>query len=442
MIARMLNLFDTNIQQIGSRKSDFKANLSQSKNLEDNFGDLLSQILHSIFGQSLNLSIENNSIDVEKTSMHRDNLIEPNPSKERNNLSREILGTKLKRDYALQGTNNNSRVDSNNENLVLNSEIQKTETKELPKVALEAKIRINKAEQNGNSRNQLAEHFPLEEGILDRVILVGREEKSEEGSSEVEKGKVRKEKAEQVKGNIRYDWIKGKEEVEKRIGIDSNKVGKIESKRENGEDGVTKIEQREKSRQENVEKWTKGEEKRTEIGAKTDAKTYVISGNQQIKSEGSNGVENQPILERSNSIRLLELPTKVVSLVQNAKEFPIKAEISLQPKWLGTVVVEISIVNDKVEIMFKAENKETLHTLENQASILKEKLNNNGFEKHSLVFNYQNEEKGASEWNFARGNNRQQDENLRREFLNSFTRLKTKNESFENYLWLNNGNQH
>ncbi len=217
----------------------------------------------------------------------------------------------------------------------------------------------------------------------------------------------------------------------------------IKSKVDGSNISENKIQHNEKTKHSFVDNSTNKEEKETKLNIKNNHKEIYLGNINHQKSELSKIVEEFVTTnQKANPLRLSDLPSKVVSLVQNAKEFPIKAEISLQPKWLGTLVVEISVVNDKVEIMFKSENKETLHTLENKVSILKEKLNNNGFEKHSLVFNYQNEEKGASEWNFARGNNRQQDENLRREFLNSFTRLKTKNESFENYLWLSNGSQH
>ncbi|MFN3780912.1 MAG: flagellar hook-length control protein FliK [Candidatus Kapaibacteriota bacterium] len=122
--------------------------------------------------------------------------------------------------------------------------------------------------------------------------------------------------------------------------------------------------------------------------------------------------------------RVYEIPTRIAAIVESAKEFPIKAEIVLHPKWLGTVIVEINVVKDNVEIMFNCENKEALHLLESNLVQLRERLQNLGFEKQ--YFSFQQNYEGGESFDYSRWNKQQkhEDETLRRQFLHTFLRNK------------------
>ncbi len=141
-------------------------------------------------------------------------------------------------------------------------------------------------------------------------------------------------------------------------------------------------------------------------------------------------------------IRISEIPSKVASLVQNSNDTPIKAEIVLHPKWLGTVIVEMNVIEERIEMVFKSENKETLRMLETQVNFLKEKLQNLGFEKQNYTFQHQLEEKeNGSGW-FSNKQSKQEDEELKRQFLHSFLRLRNQNQNFELNKWWGDDNQH
>ncbi|ROL57649.1 flagellar hook-length control protein FliK [Bacteroidetes/Chlorobi group bacterium Naka2016] len=459
MIARMQILICDNIEQIGSRKTDQKSKLNQSNVQFHSFGDLLSQILFSILQKNYSKNTSENSTLSQMEEKYANNynkvLVEkciPNDNLVQDEMSSKFPTTDKPKGNHQNYSNSNIKINvfypQNSEEP--HNEIAKffpvnEETLNTLKLTTKGKVKNKNFDLSLlDSKKEL--YFQQLEKVIENDTFknVSTNENKIQHNENLIKSKVDGSNISENKIQHNENLIKSKVDGS---NISENKIqhneNLIKSKVDGSNISENKIQHNEKTKHSFVDNSTNKEEKETKLNIKNNHKEIYLGNINHQKSELSKIVEEFVTTnQKANPLRLSDLPSKVVSLVQNAKEFPIKAEISLQPKWLGTLVVEISVVNDKVEIMFKSENKETLHTLENKVSILKEKLNNNGFEKHSLVFNYQNEEKGASEWNFARGNNRQQDENLRREFLNSFTRLKTKNESFENYLWLSNGSQH
>ncbi|MCX7909259.1 MAG: flagellar hook-length control protein FliK, partial [Ignavibacteria bacterium] len=186
---------------------------------------------------------------------------------------------------------------------------------------------------------------------------------------------------------------------------------------------------------------------RVEANRKTELKneripTNVIDINSQTKKEVIEKDELTSQNSKPTPVRVSDIPTKVASFVQNAKEVPIKAEILLHPKSLGTVVVEMNVINDKIEIMFKSEQKETLQAIESQVGILKDKLQNLGFEKQTFSFHHQLEERDSGFGAFSNRQNKQQDEALKREFLRSFLKHQIYNGNFTKDRWGENDYQH
>ncbi|MFN3305786.1 MAG: flagellar hook-length control protein FliK [Candidatus Kapaibacteriota bacterium] len=174
-----------------------------------------------------------------------------------------------------------------------------------------------------------------------------------------------------------------------------------------------------------AQKATKGEKIKVVEGSKREADTENISSGCTLRDN----VIIDRIDKRASEgfpkvTRVYEIPAKIAAIVESAKEFPIKAEIVLHPKWLGTVIVEINVVKDNVEIMFNCENKEALHLLESNLVQLRERLQNLGFEKQ--YFSFQQNYEGGESFDYSRWNKQQkhEDESLRRQFLHTFLRNK------------------
>ncbi len=131
--------------------------------------------------------------------------------------------------------------------------------------------------------------------------------------------------------------------------------------------------------------------------------------------------------------RLEEVPQNVVSMLNSNIEFPARAEIVLNPKTFGIIIVEINASKDKVEVMFKVQAQETLKMLENQAPILRDRLQNAGFDNQSIDLQYKSFEKEGT-MHQDKQEQKQTEQNLLRDFIRSFAYLKGNNElDFENY---------
>lgn len=132
--------------------------------------------------------------------------------------------------------------------------------------------------------------------------------------------------------------------------------------------------------------------------------------------------------------RLEEIPQNVASMLSSSVEFPARAEIVLNPKAFGMIIVEINASKNKVEVMFNVQDKEVLKMLENQTSVLREKLQNAGFNNQNIDLQYKSFDKGeaAYHWNQEQ---KQSEQELMRDFIRSFAYLKENNDiDFENYL--------
>lgn len=196
------------------------------------------------------------------------------------------------------------------------------------------------------------------------------------------------------------------------------------------------FEQKNKSKHKIVEKstnYTSNENKILEIEPQK-----VLSTN---LAKSHFNVENEPIKETPKQPTALhltrnsELPSKITSLVNSSTNFPLKAEITLSPNSLGMVIVEINVIKNQVEIMFKTETKEAQQILESQIGVLKEKLSNLGFEKQNFEFQNQTYEKNFLNSYTNSNGERYNDDFARREFLRSFYSLKTKKENYFENIW-------
>jgi flagellar hook-length control protein FliK len=136
------------------------------------------------------------------------------------------------------------------------------------------------------------------------------------------------------------------------------------------------------------------------------------------------------------------LPQKISSFVESVNQFPARAEITLSPKSLGMVIVDITVVNNEVKVMFKTETKEAQQILESQIGTLKDKLASLGFDKQNFEFVNQSEGNLLSGFANYRNEGRNEEENLRRQFLRSFANLRTKNENYFENIWRENDFQH
>lgn len=121
------------------------------------------------------------------------------------------------------------------------------------------------------------------------------------------------------------------------------------------------------------------------------------------------------------SSRLFEIPSKLASIVNSQSEIPVRAEIQLQPRSLGMVVVTITASRSSVEITMQVKDKETLKALETQITPLREKLTQLGFERANVDLQF-------SQWNYnemtSHSENKNEEYQLRRNFLRSFAYLK------------------
>ena len=204
-----------------------------------------------------------------------------------------------------------------------------------------------------------------------------------------------------------------------------------------------KFEQRDKSEQKAVEKSTNYNGNFSKVSDVEQNKVLSLhQSNRQVI------IENEPTKEiikpRENIIlaRISELPSKISSIVETVTQFPAKAEILLNPKTLGIVIVDITVVNNEVKVMFKTETKEAKQMIEGQIGLLKEKLASLGFEKQNFDFVYQSEDKPFSGFGSNRNESRTEEEILRRQFVRSFAIFNQKNETNFESIWRENDFQH
>lgn len=144
----------------------------------------------------------------------------------------------------------------------------------------------------------------------------------------------------------------------------------------------------------------------------------------EMHKQGKELKAQKPFTEASKSIpnfnvRLEEFPSMMSRLVQNAKsEITSQAKLTMNPKSLGTVFVEINLTGTAVSIDIQTANKETAKKLETQIGVLKEKLGNLGIQIDEINVR-DAETKFAQDQNTGQRGNRSK---------------KEKNESLKKYL--------
>lgn len=130
---------------------------------------------------------------------------------------------------------------------------------------------------------------------------------------------------------------------------------------------------------------------------------------------------NNSASELPTTFRLLsryyEIPSKILSILNSRVELPARAEIHLQPRSLGMVVVVITASRNSVDITMQVKDQETWKVLETQIAPLREKLNQLGFEKTNIDLQL-NQWANSQMQNQA--DNKTEDYLLRRNFLRSF----------------------
>lgn len=137
---------------------------------------------------------------------------------------------------------------------------------------------------------------------------------------------------------------------------------------------------------------------------------------------------NNPASEPPTTFRLLsryyEIPSKIASILNSRIELPARAEIHLQPRSLGMVVVIITARRNLVDITMRVKDQGTWKALETQIAPLREKLSQLGFEETNIDLQ-------LSQWINSQmqnqAENKGEDYQLRRNFLRSFVQLR-KNE--------------
>ncbi len=96
------------------------------------------------------------------------------------------------------------------------------------------------------------------------------------------------------------------------------------------------------------------------------------------------------------------------------------ARISLNPPSLGKIMIAIRLINDNLSLNIKVENKDIFKLIENQIPYLKDKLQLTGIKIENLEFNSNNDKTVEYQNNNYSSQQKNQKENLMREFLKTF----------------------
>ncbi len=140
------------------------------------------------------------------------------------------------------------------------------------------------------------------------------------------------------------------------------------------------------------------------------AKTQIADLITSTKAETTESAKADTTM-RSNFV---EKAIKTIKLAKNGVSS--NARIILQPKQLGSVNMRMTLIGNSVSLAIKAEKSETLQHLEKQLPALKEKLTESGLRLDQIT--YESSESNDLQ-NDERNNNRHEQEELRRKFVNS-----------------------
>lgn len=410
VIAGMQKLFCLNIRQLGCRKFQSESKFLHNENYTKSFVASLEDL-----SALLPFSIPFHNHKIESGEKNRPNVPESTGNK-------FILKIKSKYlDFELPGQKQTIGLGNSNNDKVV-KELRTADK-------LNISVKISKEPKDKTKQRhffEMAEHFPslvsnsvsVQSKDMDLHISLGEKPPAsleQPKQRELENNSLRKRPLINAKENQeKLDVINFKDNIER-----NNKESQI------GEP-----------------KTTKGETVKGDEVSKREENTERVYVSNAMRDNGV--VEREKPLPKDSPkvTRVYEIPTKIATIVESAKEYPIKAELVLQPRWLGTVIVEINVVKDRIEIMFKCENKESMQLLESNLVQLREKLQNLGFEKQYFSFEHQNE--GGEGFLSSKGERQQkyEEETLRRQFLHSFYRNQ---EFYGNVIineWGDNVNQH
>lgn len=139
-------------------------------------------------------------------------------------------------------------------------------------------------------------------------------------------------------------------------------------------------------------------------------------------------ISNQLSSSNLMQIRIEEFVKSTQQASQNISENQIyNARLIVRPDSLGMIFVDISLKDGKVSINMKADNQESLLSLEQQLGSLKDKLNNQGVEVEKIEFGLKNndQETGDNSRNNTSSQQKSMDyQQTRLAYIRSFASLK------------------
>lgn len=119
-----------------------------------------------------------------------------------------------------------------------------------------------------------------------------------------------------------------------------------------------------------------------------------------------------------------EITSTTAQLVKNMPDNSTGiARLIVKPEQLGTVFVEINIVNQKVNLNFKADSHETVKIIENQIGQLKEKLSNSGIQTDKIEVYQKDQGDMAKDGSGSQqgGQANKEEQETRRAYLQTFS---------------------
>ena len=159
----------------------------------------------------------------------------------------------------------------------------------------------------------------------------------------------------------------------------------------------------------------------------------------------SSGTDSSASVQGNNTAARTILPNEITSrtltMAKNLNgDGTTSAKLQLQPATLGSINIDISIVNSTVKLVFKADTRETMQMIENQAAGLKESFAKLGLKMESFDVKYESKDnysENNSNNQFNRNSNsngRQQ--STKQEYLNTLKAMSEQNltDSINNYL--------
>ena len=160
------------------------------------------------------------------------------------------------------------------------------------------------------------------------------------------------------------------------------------------------------------------------------------SGGQNAETSGKSAVSNtesSPQFPDLRTIKMNEFGKTTLNTIKSMPDNSIhSARLVLQPKSLGTVMIEISLAGNIAKMDIKVDSREAAKSIESQLSNLKDKLANEGIKMESVNLKLSNQNREMK--NNGDNNNpfsRKEEEEVKRDYINSFGFLKNTPETDE-----------